>query len=127
MRLFGLNDLLGSSCSQDSPTPLTSFRSEIDNMVGAFYDLHVMLDHDNGMALLDKLFEDPKQPLDIMEMKTGSRLIEDKKRACLFCFSHMGGELEPLRLAAGQSRQRLTQTHIIESHGAKHAEAVAYF
>ena len=45
-------------------------------MVGTLDDIHVMLDDDNGVSAADQGIEGFQQLLDVVEMQTGSRLVE---------------------------------------------------
>ena len=53
----------------------------------------------------------PSRLLDVGEVQAGGRLVEDVDAALL---GHVGGQLEPLALAAGQRRERLAEAEVAE-------------
>src|SRR3712207_7037576 len=55
------------------------------------------------------LFRSAEQLLDVGEVQAGGRLVEDVDAALV---GHVGGELEPLSLAAGQRRERLAEAEV---------------
>lgn len=62
-----------------SPPPLPP-SAEIDNPVGSFNHIEVVLNHHDGIALIAQLVQHFQQLLDIGEVQTGGRLIEDIQR-----------------------------------------------
>ena len=54
----------------------------------------------------------PSSLLDVGEVQAGGRLVEDVDVALL---GHLGGQLEPLPLAAGQRGQRLAEGEVAEA------------
>lgn len=64
---------------------ISSFRSQIDDIVGTLDDVHVVFDNHDGMSAADQCIESLEQFLDVVEMKSGSRLIEHENGwLCLF-------------------------------------------
>lgn len=61
------------------PPKSPGFRTKFDNPVRGTDDIHIVLDHDYGMAFRQKGVEGFQQPLHIIEMKTGGRLIENEQ------------------------------------------------
>ena len=57
---------------------VSSFRSEVDDIVGTLDDIHVVLDDDNRVSPVDECFESLKQFLDVVEMQSCCRLVEDE-------------------------------------------------
>jgi len=60
----------------------------------------VVLDDDDRLAGVDEPVEQAEQLLDVGEVEAGGRLVEDVDAALL---GHVGGQLEPLPLAAFSS------------------------
>ena len=77
---------------------------EVDDPVGVRHDRLVVLDDDDRLAGVDEPVQQAEQLLDVGEVQAGGRLVEHVDPALL---SHVGGELEPLPLAAGQRGERL--------------------
>ena len=63
------------------------------------------------LAGVDEPVEQAEQLLDVGEVQAGGRLVEDVDVALL---GHLGGQLEPLPLAAGQRRERLAEREVAE-------------
>src|SRR5262249_11731166 len=62
----------------DHLTPrLPALGAEVDEAVGGLDHVEVVLDHDDGVAGVDETAEDVEQALDVGEVKTGRRLVED--------------------------------------------------
>ena len=60
---------------------------------------------------VDEPVEQAEQLLDVGEVQAGGRLVEDVDAALL---AHVGGQLEPLPLAAGQRGERLAEAEVAE-------------
>jgi hypothetical protein len=75
---------------------------EVDDRVGVRHDGLVVLDDDDGLAGVDQPVEQAEQLLDVGEVQAGGRLVEDEDTALL---AQVGGQLDPLPLAAGQGRE----------------------
>ncbi len=82
----------------------------------------VVLDDDDRLAGVDESVEQAEELLDVGEVEAGGRLVEDVDAALL---RQVGGELEPLALAAGQGRQRLAEAEVAETDiGESHQDGV---
>jgi len=55
------------------------FRTEVDDPVGAFKHLEIVLDDDEGIALIDEALEDGEQEADVFEVEAGSGFVEDEE------------------------------------------------
>ena len=103
--------------------------AEIDQPVGSADDVEIVFDHQQRMTGIDQLAESAEQARDVVEMQAGGWLIKQKQRATgrlrlggLLAlarlrgkFRQMPGQLEALRLAAGQRGHRLAEAHIVEA------------
>ena len=72
----------------------------------------VVLDDDDRLAGVDEPVEQAEQLLDVGEVEAGGRLVEDVDAALL---GHVGGQLEPPPLAAGQRSERLAEDEVGEA------------
>jgi hypothetical protein len=68
-------------------------------------------DDDDRLAGVDEPVEQSEQLLDVGEVETGGRLVEDVDAAV---GGHVGRQLEPLPLAAGQRSERLADAEVAE-------------
>src|SRR6201996_6364410 len=73
--------------------------AKVDDPVGVRHDRLVVLDDDDRLAGVHEPVEQAEQVLDVGEVEAGGRLVEDVDGALL---GQVGGQLEPLPLAAGQ-------------------------
>jgi len=71
--------------------------AEVDDPVGVRHDRLVVLDDDDRLAGVHEPVEQTEQSLDVGEVQSGGGLVEDVDAALL---GHVGGQLEPLTLAA---------------------------
>ena len=73
-------------------------------MVGAFDDIHIMLDDDDGMSTFDEGIESTEQTTDIMEMESGGRLIKDKEGRVGVFLTNEVGQFDTLVLTTREGR-----------------------
>ncbi len=100
----------------DDPTAAEAARrSEVDDPVGRLDHVEVVLDHEHRVALLDEPVEDLEQLLDVGEVETGRRLVEQVERPAGRPPAELGRELDPLGLAARQRRGRLAEMDVAET------------
>jgi hypothetical protein len=71
----------------------------------------VVLDDDDRLAGVHEPVEQAEQLLYVGEVEAGGRLVEDVDAALL---GNVGGQLEPLPLAAGQRGERLAEAEVAE-------------
>lgn len=92
----------GRALSNYLTSGVTAFRPYVNNMVGAFYHVHVVLDDYNRVSQIYEAVKRVHQFVDVMEMKAGGRLIENKH--CRFGLFHREkvSQLHTLVLAAGK-------------------------
>ena len=74
-----------------------------------------MLDDDNRVACVHQLLQNIHKPVDICDMQTGGRLIENIDGLAGRAFGQLGRQFGALRLTAGQRRGGLTQLNIAET------------
>ena len=105
-------DEVGGCALEDDPAAVVAGAgAEVDDPVGVRHDRLVVLDDDDRLAGVDEPVEQAEQLLDVGEVEAGGRLVEDVDAALL---GHVGGQLEPLPLAAGQRGERLAEAEVAE-------------
>ncbi len=77
MRLFIDANILRRPRHQNAATTGASLRSQIDDPVGSFYHIKVVLDDDDGVAAIPQLVQHLEQLLDVVEVQPGGRLIQN--------------------------------------------------
>ena len=93
------------------PPVVAGAGAEVDDPVGVRHDALVVLNDDDRFARIYEPVEQAEQLLDICKVEAGGRLVEDVNVALL---GHVGGQLQPLPLAAGQRRERLAEAEVAE-------------
>src|SRR5439155_8477269 len=91
-------DELGGRALEDDPTAVVAGAgAEVDDPVGVRHHRLVVRDDVHRLAGVDEPVQQAEQLLDVGEVQTGGRLVEDIGAALI---GHVGGQLEPLPLAA---------------------------
>ena len=67
------------------------------------------------LPLSTRLSEHQQQLADVLEVQAGGRLVQHVDGPAGRPLLQLAGELDPLRLAAGQGRRRLAQPHVPEA------------
>src|SRR5712691_4890314 len=105
------NEVGGGALEDDPAAVVAGAGAKVDDPVGVRHDPLVMLDDDDRLAGVDEPVEQAEQLLDIGEVEASGRLVEEVDAALL---GHVGGQLEPLPLTAGQRRERLAEAEVAE-------------
>jgi len=80
---------------------MPSFGPEVDDVVGGFDDVEIMLDDDDGVAVIDQAVEAHQQPIDVGKVQAGGGLVEDVEIVLAAdLLAQFAGELDALRFAA---------------------------
>jgi hypothetical protein len=108
-------DLFGGARGDHQAASVSALGAEVDQAVGAFDHVEVVLDHDNRVAGVDQPLENLEQPLNVGEVQSGRRLVEDVERAAGRDLRQLGRQLDALGLAAGQRRRWLTEADVAEA------------
>src|SRR5215210_4875670 len=107
-------DLLRGAGADQLTALLPALGAHVDDAVGGLDHVEVVLDHDDGVALVDESLQHLQQPLDVGELQPGGRLVEDVERLTRCDLAQLRGQLDPLRLAARQRRRGLAEPHVVE-------------
>ena len=68
-------DLFGGAGGDYGAAVEAAFGAHIDDMVGGFDDVEVVLDDDHGVAAVDELAEDFEETLDVCGVEAGGGLV----------------------------------------------------
>ena len=101
--IFVLDYFLGCAGTYEVATFVTAFWSEVDDVVGTFDDIHVMLDDEDGVASFNECIEGIEESFDVVEMQTSGRLIEDEEGRLLFLLADEISQLDTLVLTTRES------------------------
>ena len=92
-------------------------------MVGALDHVQIVLDDDHGVAVADELVERFHQRVDVVEVQTRRRLVENEQRVALPFSAQIVGQFHALVLTARQRGRRLSQLDVAQSHVLQGLEA----
>jgi hypothetical protein len=93
MAPFTRRHLFGCAGSDEFPTALARVGAEIDDPVGAFDDVEVVLDDEDAMAGVHEALEDLEQHAHVVEVQAGGRLVEEEEG--VFAFPLISTGLQP--------------------------------
>jgi hypothetical protein len=125
VRRLDARDFLGGAFRDDLAAAIAALGTEIDQVVRGLDDVEIVLDHDDGVARVGETAEHFQQPLDVVEVQASGRLVEDIKCAAGRAPRELLGELDSLRLAAGERRRRLAEMNVIEADVAQRFKLLA--
>ena len=91
-------DFFRRAASGDPTAAFAPFGPEIDDPIGAFDHVEIVLDHQHRVAAIDQPVEHAQQLPDVVEVQAGSRLVEDVKRFAGIDAGQFGGQLDAVEL-----------------------------
>src|SRR6267378_930563 len=83
---FGAGDDFGRALRDDAAAAFAAFGAEVDDPVGLFDDVEVVLDDEHGVAEIDEALQDVEQLSNVVEVEAGGWLVEDVERAACLAF-----------------------------------------
>ena len=69
------------TCYEDLAAAMASFGAKVDDPVGRPDDVEIMLDHNDGIAVVGQAVEHRKQHFDILKVQAGGGFVENVQRA----------------------------------------------
>ena len=106
----------GVPAAISSPPPAPPFGSEVDDPIGGFDDVEVVLDNHHRVALVAQSVEHVQELRDVVEVQSGGGFVEDVERLAGTSLGEFTGQLDPLRLAAGEGGCALAEAHVGQPH-----------
>ena len=79
---------------------MNSVRAHVDDPIGGLDDIEVVLDDDDGIAVVTQPVQHVEQQLNVGEVQTGGWLVEDVKRTAGVALRQLQRKLDPLCLTA---------------------------
>src|SRR5665647_517045 len=108
-------DLLRCPLGDHPATAVAALGTQVDNPVGVLDDVQVVLDDDDGVALVDQALEHPEQLVDVIEVEARGWLVQDVDRSSGGTLLYLGGQLDALSLTAGECGGRLAEPDVAEA------------
>ena len=93
---------------------VSSFESDIYAVIGIGDDVEIVFDDEDGIPFLDETVEDQEEFLDVREMESGGRFVEDVNGFGSRSFGEIECELDSLCLSARKSRSGLPELYVPE-------------
>src|SRR6266850_1846116 len=112
---FGAGHDFGRALRDDAPAAFAAFGAEVDDPVGLFDDVEVVLDDEHGVAEIDEALQDVEQLSNVVEVEAGGWLVEDVERAAGLPFRKLAGQLDALGFAAGKRGRGLAEGDVAET------------
>src|SRR6266849_6177264 len=78
---FGAGDEFGGALGDDAAAAFAAFGAEVDDPVGLFDDVQVVLDDEDGVAEIDEALQDVEKLSNVVKVEAGGGLVEDVERA----------------------------------------------
>jgi hypothetical protein len=78
----GSGDLLGRAFGDDTATGGASLGANLQNPVGGFEHVEIMLDDDDAVPPVDELLEHAEKAFHIVAMQPGRRLVQKQQSSC---------------------------------------------
>src|SRR5437870_4849477 len=96
VRRLARTDRLRRATDDHVPTGLTPFWAEINQVVSALDDLHIVLDYQQRVPLCEEPVKGVQELVNVLKVQARGRLIEDEQVRAPRCHAHMRGQLQPL-------------------------------
>src|SRR5580700_4080764 len=107
--------LFGGAGGDDVAAAGAAVGAEVDDVVGGLDDVEVVLDDDDGVAAVDEPAQHAEEFADVFEVQPGGGLVQHVDGPAGGAALQFGGQLDALRLAAGQGRGGLAQADIAQA------------
>ena len=121
MRTLTSRDLFRRSDDDELTAIASGFGTEIDDVVGAFDDVEIVLDDDDRVTRRDETLEHFQEHAGIVEMQARGRFVKNEDGGFgVLSLLHgrgeeMSDELEPLAFSAREGVERLAEAQIAET------------
>src|SRR5262249_35405924 len=115
VRLLDLRHTLWGAQRHHAPASVTTVWPQIDDIIGGFDDIQVVLDDEHGVATFHQAGQYLEQGLDISEVQTGRRLIQNIQGASRTAPGQLTAELHTLGLTTRQRGRSLPQADVTQT------------
>ena len=108
--------MFGRTLRDDAAAAFAAFGAEVNDPIGLFNDVEVMLDDEYGVAERNEALEDVEEFANVVEVEASGGLVENVKRAAGLAFRKFARELDALGFAAGKSRGGLAELNVAKTN-----------
>lgn len=96
----GLDYGFGRALAHEVAAATSAFGSEVDEIVGCFHHVGIVLHDDYGVAALNEGRETVQKGGDVVEVKACGGFVEDEHRGPVLLTRQIGGQLDALALTS---------------------------
>ena len=118
-RIFFCNRFRGA-CRNDFTAIIASFRTEVDDPIGNFHKIHIVLDDKDSVLFFNELLEHFDELVNVVKMQSRSWLIENIERLSSRWARKLFGQFDPLRFTTRKCRRTLSQLDVVQTHFSEH-------
>ena len=101
--------------ADDAAATVAALGTHVNDVVRHLDDVHVVLDDEDGVALVDELVEYVHQHLDVLEVEAGGGLVKHVERLACVALGQLGGQLHALRLATADGGGGLAEGEVTQA------------
>src|SRR5216684_1185922 len=112
---FCASDELGGALRDDAAAAFATFGAQVDDPVGLFDDVEMVLDDEHRVAEINKALQDVEKLSHVVEVQARRRFIKDVKRASGLALGKFACQLDALGFAAGKSCGGLPESDVAEA------------
>ena len=113
--LFGAGDEFGRALRDDAAATLAAFGTKINDPVGLFDDVEVMLDDEDSVAERDEPLENIEEFANVVKVQAGSRFIKNVESAAGLTLGKFAGQFDALGFTAGERGCGLAEGDVAEA------------
>src|SRR6185312_6437678 len=110
----------------DLAAAVAALGAEVDHPVRRLDHFEIVLDHHHGVAGVGELVQHLQELGDVVKVQARGWLVEDIQRAAGGALTQLLGELDALRLAAGERRRLLADMDVVEADAVQERQHVAH-
>ena len=115
-------DLLGRALGNQPAPARARIGPEIQEVIGAFDDLEVVLDHQQAVPGVHQAVQGADQQSHVVKMQPRGGLVENEQRRAVAPAGEPLHQFEPLGFPAGEHVERLAQGEIAQTHLLQHRQ-----
>src|ERR1035437_5921175 len=108
--------LFGGAGNHDAAAVLAAIGPPVDDPIRSLHYIQIMLDYHHRVAQVHQALQNLEQFADIVEVQAGGRLIEQVKGAAGLALAEFLGQLDTLRLAAGERGGGLSEVDVAQAY-----------
>lgn len=114
--MFLSDQVFGTARGNDLTTTGAAFGAKVNNPIRSLDHIQVMLDNDDGIAVITQPVDDFQQLLDIMKVETGRWFIKYVERFAGIAFRELTRKFNALCFSSGEGCGALAELDVTKTH-----------